>query len=88
MIRKKIAMKVLEFKRSGIRIIAEFRGFPNGFPNQVFRDRDVLGKVGPLRFGPGTVLSMLQWQEDVKGDAARINSRPRWAASSPFRHSS
>jgi hypothetical protein len=31
----KIPMKVPEFKRSGIRLIAEFRGIPNGFPNQV-----------------------------------------------------
>jgi hypothetical protein len=28
-----ILMKVLEFKRSKIRKIAEFRGIPNGFPN-------------------------------------------------------
>ncbi len=29
-----ILMKILEFKRSGIRKIAEFRGIPSGFPNQ------------------------------------------------------
>jgi hypothetical protein len=33
--KNKILMKILEFKRSGIRLIAEFRGIPNGFPNQV-----------------------------------------------------
>jgi hypothetical protein len=27
-------MKIPEFKRSGIGLIAEFRGIPNGFPNQ------------------------------------------------------
>jgi hypothetical protein len=27
-------MKILEFKRSKIGIITEFRGIPNGFPNQ------------------------------------------------------
>ncbi len=27
-------MKIPEFKRSGIRLIAEFRGIPNRFPNQ------------------------------------------------------
>jgi hypothetical protein len=27
-------MKILEFKRSGIGLIAEFRRIPNGFPNQ------------------------------------------------------
>jgi hypothetical protein len=27
-------MKILEFKRSGIGLIAELRGIPNGFPNQ------------------------------------------------------
>ncbi len=30
-----IPMKIPEFKRSGIGLIAEFRGIPNGFPNQV-----------------------------------------------------
>jgi hypothetical protein len=34
-VRIKIPMKIPEFKRSGIGIIAEFRGIPNGFPNQV-----------------------------------------------------
>jgi hypothetical protein len=29
----KIPMKILEFKRPGIGLIAEFRGIPNGFPN-------------------------------------------------------
>ncbi len=33
--KNKILMKILEFKRSGIGIIAEFRGIPSGFPNQV-----------------------------------------------------
>jgi hypothetical protein len=33
-IRKKNPMKIPEFKRSGIKIIAEFRRIPNGFPNQ------------------------------------------------------
>jgi hypothetical protein len=32
--KNKIMMKILEFKRSGIRIIAEFRGILSGFPNQ------------------------------------------------------
>ncbi len=32
--KNKIPMKILEFKRSGIGIIVEFRGIPNGFPNQ------------------------------------------------------
>jgi hypothetical protein len=27
-------MKIPEFKRSGIGLIAEFRGIPNEFPNQ------------------------------------------------------
>ncbi len=30
----KIPMKILEFKRSGIGIITEFRGISSGFPNQ------------------------------------------------------
>jgi hypothetical protein len=30
----KIPAKILEFKRSRIVLIAEFRGIPNGFPNQ------------------------------------------------------
>jgi hypothetical protein len=32
--RNKILMKIPEFKRSGIGLIAEFRRIPNGFPNQ------------------------------------------------------
>jgi hypothetical protein len=35
--KNKIPMKNPEFKRSGIGIIAEFRGIPNGFPNQAGR---------------------------------------------------
>jgi hypothetical protein len=31
---KKNLMKILEYKRSGIGLIAEFRGIPNRFPNQ------------------------------------------------------
>ena len=30
----KIPMKIPDFKRSGIGIMAEFRGIPSGFPNQ------------------------------------------------------
>jgi hypothetical protein len=33
-LKNKIPMKIPEFKRSGIGIIAEFRGIPSGFPNQ------------------------------------------------------
>ncbi len=32
--KNKIPMKIPEFKRSGIGLIVEFRGIPNGFPNQ------------------------------------------------------
>jgi hypothetical protein len=31
--KNKIPMKIPEFKRSGIRLIAEFHGIPKGFPN-------------------------------------------------------
>jgi hypothetical protein len=31
----KIPMKIPEFKRSGIGLISEICGIPNGFPNQV-----------------------------------------------------
>jgi hypothetical protein len=34
--KNKIPMKILEFKRSGIGLIAEFRGIPDGFPNSRF----------------------------------------------------
>ncbi len=47
--KNKIPMKILEFKRSGIGLIAEFRGIPNGFPNQA-----ALGEAVPLR--PGDLL--------------------------------
>jgi hypothetical protein len=33
--KNKIPMKILEFKRSGIGLVAEFCGIPNGFPNLV-----------------------------------------------------
>ena len=36
--KNKIPMKILEFKRSGIGLIAEFRGILNGFPNLVGLD--------------------------------------------------
>jgi hypothetical protein len=36
--RKKKPMKIPEFKRSGIGLIAEFRGILNGFPNLVGLD--------------------------------------------------
>jgi hypothetical protein len=32
--KNKIPMKIPEFKRSGIGLIAEFHGILNGFPNQ------------------------------------------------------
>jgi hypothetical protein len=32
--KNEIPMKILEFERFGIRIIAEFRGIPSRFPNQ------------------------------------------------------
>jgi hypothetical protein len=35
--KKKILMKIREFKRSGIGLIAEFRGIPNGFPNLAWK---------------------------------------------------
>jgi hypothetical protein len=34
--KNKIPMKNPEFKRSGIGLIAEFHGIPNGFPNHVY----------------------------------------------------
>jgi hypothetical protein len=36
--KNKIPMKIPEFKRSGIGLIMEFRGIPNGFPNQGAQD--------------------------------------------------
>jgi hypothetical protein len=34
--KNKIQMKILEFKGSGIGLITEFCGIPNGFPNKAF----------------------------------------------------
>ena len=39
--KNKILMKIPEFKRSGIGIIAEFHGILNGFPNQARRGTKV-----------------------------------------------
>ncbi len=36
--KNKILIKIPEFKRSGIGLIAEFRGIPNGFPNQAIKN--------------------------------------------------
>jgi hypothetical protein len=38
--KNKIPMKIPEFKMSGIRIIAEFRGTLSGSPNQAILDSD------------------------------------------------
>jgi hypothetical protein len=51
-------MKNPEFKRSGIRLIAEFRGIPNGFPN--------LGSIPRLwnqPFQVGKHHGFVSWQE-------------------------
>ncbi len=37
--KNKFPMKILEFKRSGIRLIAEFSGIPNRFSNQVLQQQ-------------------------------------------------
>jgi hypothetical protein len=47
--KNKIPMKILEFKRSGIGLIVEFRGIPNGFPNQASH---------PLFDGPNHLLDL------------------------------
>jgi hypothetical protein len=49
--KNKIVVKILKFKRSGIGLIAEFRGILNGFPNQ---DESL-----PLR--PSSVISTKRW---------------------------
>jgi hypothetical protein len=36
--KNKFPMKIPEFKSSGIRLIAEFHGIPNGFPNQALEE--------------------------------------------------
>jgi hypothetical protein len=40
--KNKIPMKILEFKRSGIGLITEFRRIPNGFPNQFGAGRETV----------------------------------------------
>ena len=49
MIGKKNPMKIPEFKRSGIGLIAEFRGIPNGFPNLGGLVHQKGGRSLPLR---------------------------------------
>jgi hypothetical protein len=41
--KNKILMKILEFMRSGIGLIAEFRRIPNRFPNQARHGLDSTG---------------------------------------------
>jgi hypothetical protein len=42
--KNKIPMKIPEFKRSGIGLIAEFRKIPNGFPNQALEAQPIYSK--------------------------------------------
>jgi hypothetical protein len=42
--KNKIPMKIPEFKRSGIGLIAEFHGISNGFPNQAY-NHDSFSKI-------------------------------------------
>ncbi len=44
-------MKIPEFKRSGIRLIAEFRRIPNGFPNQDANNGTLVTATGMTRLG-------------------------------------
>ncbi len=46
--KNKIPMKVPEFKRSGIGLIVEFSGIPNGFPNQAGKVNPFLDKYRPI----------------------------------------
>jgi hypothetical protein len=47
--KNKIPMKILEFKRSKIGLIAELRGIPIGFPNQLMAlMREAMGKLHRL----------------------------------------
>jgi hypothetical protein len=59
-------MKIPEFKRSGIGLIAEFRGIPNRFPNQAGRQLPYdcciyLENGGHLRPTPPPSLYFLMW---------------------------
>jgi hypothetical protein len=47
--KNKNPMKIPEFKRSGIGLIAEFRGIPNVFPNQVPRINAFLNRSHRLQ---------------------------------------
>ncbi len=52
--KNKIPMKITQFKRSGIGLIAEFRGIPNGFPNVAQNENTFLQKnlIGLLYYDP------------------------------------
>ncbi len=64
-------MKIPEFKRSGIRLIAEFRGILNGFPNQGWEVFQQAIKALTKVFANGLdlvikhkkYLDMLKWEE-------------------------
>ena len=45
--KNKFLMKIPEFKRSGIGLIAEFRGIPNGFPNLEDHPPSLRGTMRP-----------------------------------------
>jgi hypothetical protein len=54
--KNKIPMKILEFKRTGIGIIAEFRSIPSGFPNQACKQHG-----GLLQYQAQQKLAMQQF---------------------------
>jgi hypothetical protein len=62
---KKNPMKILEFKRSRIRIIAEFRGILNGFPNQALID--LIPEVGHTI----VPLIWLLWSDLTQGESGK-----------------
>jgi hypothetical protein len=68
--KNKNPMKIPEFKRSRIGIIAEFRGIPNGFPNQVYMS---FPTIKPPRERDQVIIEIILSQNLDSTDITRIN---------------
>ncbi len=71
-------MKIPEFKRSGIRLIAEFCGIRNGFPNKVWEEVSSTGTLQECQQAEGLLFSRQECQ------LAEEYKRTFWKEIGPF----
>ncbi len=85
-----IPMKILEFKRSGIGLITEFRGIPNGFPNQAdvvvmhhCQNKGALWGAYTLSPPPQNYIRYLRWLLPIHCKRRRRAQGLMWGARGP-----